>query len=58
LNRIEELIMDGCDCSNCVYSHYFGEKLKCSLNAKFDDGSDYKEVDEESIIECWSDKRS
>jgi hypothetical protein len=57
MNKIEELIMDGCTCENCIYSHYFGEILKCGLNAKFDDGSDYEEVNKYLVGECWSDER-
>lgn len=57
MSIVEELIMNSCECNNCAYSHYFGEELKCSLNAKSDDGSDYEVVDEYLVGECWSDKR-
>lgn len=47
------------NCFNCAYSHIFGDKLKCSLDSKSDDGSDYTEVDEYDYNKpCWKEVRT
>ncbi len=55
---IGELYCNGCTCFNCAYSHVYGEKVKCGINAsELSDGSDYVEVDEDSVKECWAENR-
>lgn len=57
MTRLEFLALEGNDCYNCVYSHWYGDQLKCSLNAKTEDSSDYKVVDEYDIRACWAEER-
>ena len=48
-NYIYNLIINGCNCFNCINSHLFDDKLICT---KYN-----KQVEDDDAVECWKEER-